>query len=300
MRNLACLDRPGLGPAGLNKAQWERWNGAWVRRWHAEESGLPYAHEVVRYFATAWDGRFLCVRCGRHYVRRCDLVRNPCPGQPQIPRASQALEDAYAGRPLHRQAVNSRALFPSGAPLSAAGARIQGFDPDAVQAGPRPVGPAHPDSVEIRPRRRGAGLRPRPKARPPAPLGPGLHRWGFVARPGPVAPGPPAGTGGPDALRGEGAGPAARPIGQSEPPPLTPRAGGCAQGVRRHRGRGAPQDVGPRPPLSQGGPAEPPPAGGAGGAGEPVVPRILRALGAARGPAAGGRGLGAPRHREPD
>ena len=142
MRRLPCLDRPGLTLSGMTNAQWERWNGAWVRRWTGLARGGPHDHDVVRYFATKWDGRWLCLRCGRHYVRRCDLVCGPCPGVTQNPRSAQALEDAIRGKPLQRQKVNSRAQYPSGANLRAACPRLPGFDGEALPDVPQ-IGRAH-------------------------------------------------------------------------------------------------------------------------------------------------------------
>ena len=140
MAKLLCLDRRGLTRTGMSQPQWERWNTAWVQRWAANVDG-PGAHDACRYNATSWDGRHLCLRCGLHYVRRCDLVRVPCPGAPQTRKARMALEAAQRGDPLPRRAVSSRAAHPSGANLRAAGQRHPAHDAARVRVEPRPPGP---------------------------------------------------------------------------------------------------------------------------------------------------------------
>ena len=108
--------------------------------WTAEEE-QEGRHQACRYYTTSWDGRHLCLKCGLHYVRRTDLRRKECHGTPQSPKARRALEAADAGEPLPRRAVSSRAAYPSGANLSAAGARHPVHGTAGVRVEPRPRGP---------------------------------------------------------------------------------------------------------------------------------------------------------------
>ena len=172
MAALPCKDRRGLTRAPITLPQWERWNTAWIQRWARRDAGDPAAHDIVRYFATTWDGRFLCTRCGLHYVRSTDLVTKVCFGRPLTAQAREALEDATAGKSLKRQAVNSRAKFPSGANIGAAGRRLPGGN-GHVRVEPRPLGPAHPDFQGGGPGGGGgpARGRRRPASAPPGPSG---------------------------------------------------------------------------------------------------------------------------------
>jgi hypothetical protein len=176
MAKLRCRDRPGLRPRVMGPEAWEDWNSAIVVRWQA---GDISGHNGCIYFSTGCDGRHLCLTCGRHCVKRVDLIRKRCEGQPSGPQGQQALEDAAAGLALKRRAVRSDARHPSGATLAAAGVRAPGHDARQIPRGERPLGPAHPLYV-------------RPGGAVPGELGhPG-------ARPGEGPPPPPAGVqGGP-------------------------------------------------------------------------------------------------------
>ena len=143
MSKLPCLDRRGLTKAGMTQPQWERWNNAWILRWSAEEA--PHGvHQLCRYYTTSWDGRFLCLKCGLHYVRRTEMTRAQCHGAPQNRKAQLALEAADRGDPLPRRAVSSRAAHPSGANLRAAGPRHPAHEDDRIRHEPRPPGPRAP------------------------------------------------------------------------------------------------------------------------------------------------------------
>ena len=99
-------------------------------------------HQVVRYNTTQHDGRWLCMRCGLHYVRFCDLRTKQCAGAPANRAATKSIADALAGGPLTRRKVHAFAKHPSGSRPGAPGARLPSdllaLDP-AVR---RPLGPA--------------------------------------------------------------------------------------------------------------------------------------------------------------
>ena len=116
-----------------------KWNRAVEARWRRQGEG---GHQVVRYNTTQHDGRWLCMRCGLHYVRFCDLRTKRRAGAPANQAAAKAIADALAGGPLTRRKAHAFAKHPSGSRLGAPGARLPSdvvvLDPGA----PKPAGPA--------------------------------------------------------------------------------------------------------------------------------------------------------------
>ena len=100
-------------------------------------------HQVVRYNTTQHDGRWLCVRCGLHYVRFCDLRAKHCLGVPATAAAAKSVADAHAGGPLTRRKVHAFAKHPSGSRPGAPGARLPSDLLELDPTAPRPPGPAN-------------------------------------------------------------------------------------------------------------------------------------------------------------
>ena len=124
------------------RLKWNRANKA--RRRRQGEGG----HQAVKYNSAQHDGRWLCMRCGLHYVRFCDLRAKRCAGAPAGQAATQAIADALAGGPLTRRKVHAFAKHPSGSRPGAPAARLPSdrlvLDPSV----PRPPGPAAPKAQE--------------------------------------------------------------------------------------------------------------------------------------------------------
>jgi hypothetical protein len=72
-------------------------------------------HDLYRYYYTKRDGRWLCIKCGLHYVRRTCINRQHCAGEPVKAAAHKALRDAAEGNRLVRRKVFKNALKKSGA-----------------------------------------------------------------------------------------------------------------------------------------------------------------------------------------
>ena len=149
LRTLPCSGRPGLaGPLQPRRPRL-KWNRAVEARWRTQGDG---GHQVVRYNTAQHDGRWLCMRCGLHYVRKCDLRRKRCTGAPANQAAAKAITDALAGGPLTRRKVHAFAKHPSGSRPGAPGARLPSDVVELDPAVPRPDGPACPRAQAPRPR----------------------------------------------------------------------------------------------------------------------------------------------------
>ena len=122
-----------------------KWNRANEARWRRQGEG---GHQAVRYNSTQHNGRWLCMRCGLHYVRLSDLRSKRCTGAPACQAATQAVADALAGGPFTRRKVHAFAKHPSGSRPGAPGARLPSDrlvpDPSVL----RPLGPAAPRAQE--------------------------------------------------------------------------------------------------------------------------------------------------------
>ena len=139
LRTLPCTGRVGLaGPLQPRRPRL-KWNRANEARWKRQGEG---GHQVVRYNTTQHDGRWLCMQCGLHYVRFCDLRTKQCAGSPGNQAATKSVADALAGGPFIRRKVHAFAKHPSWSRPRAPGARFPSdvlvFDPNV----PRPPGPA--------------------------------------------------------------------------------------------------------------------------------------------------------------
>ena len=88
------------------------------------------------------DGRWLCMRCGLHNVRHCDLRKKRCAEAPANQAAAKAVADALAGGPLTRRKVHAFAKHPSGSRPGAPGARLPSDVVELDPAAPKPDGPA--------------------------------------------------------------------------------------------------------------------------------------------------------------
>ena len=143
LKTLPCSGRVGLtGPLQPHRPRF-KWNKANETRWKRQGKG---GHQVDRYNTTQHDGRWLCMRCGLHYVRFCDLRAKQCAGAPGNQAATKSVTDALAGGPLTRRKVHAFAKHPSGSRPGAPGARLPSdvlvFDPSV----PMPPGPAIPQA----------------------------------------------------------------------------------------------------------------------------------------------------------
>ena len=178
LQKMPCIpDRPG--PGELRGQAREHWSEAWASKMALDDRAKHGGHQVQRYNTTGHDGRWICVDCGRHCVKRRELAARPCAGEPQDARAWQALDDFQAGRPLRRAKVRCSAVWPAGATHLAAGPRQPGFDRGALAGQERPKGPAHPSLWQQAEDQDG-----QPPAAPP-PVG--LARFGIRRRPAPGA-----------------------------------------------------------------------------------------------------------------
>ena len=125
-----------------------KWNRANEARWRRQGEG---GHQVVRYNATQHYGKWLCMRCGLHYVRFCDLRTKQCAAAPASQAATKAIADTLAGGSLTRRKVHAFAKHPSGSRPGAPGARLPSdvitLDPHA----PRPAGPANSQAQDVIP-----------------------------------------------------------------------------------------------------------------------------------------------------
>ena len=121
LKSLPRTSRAGLaGPLQPRKPKLE-WNRANEARWRRQgESG----HQAVRYNAAQHDAKRLCIRCGLHYVRSCDLRAKQCAGAPGSQAATKSIADALAGSPLTRRKMHAFAKHPSGSRPGATGARL--------------------------------------------------------------------------------------------------------------------------------------------------------------------------------
>ena len=156
LRTLPCSGRAGLAGPPQPRGPRLKWNRAIEARWRRQGEG---GHQVFRYSTTQHDGRWLCMRCGLHYVRLCDLRTKRCAAAPANRAAAKAIADALAGGPLTRRKVHAFAKHPSGSRPGAPGARLPSdvvtLDPHA----PRPAGPAYPRAQESDPEGQG-GMTP--------------------------------------------------------------------------------------------------------------------------------------------
>ena len=148
LRTLPCSGRAGLaGPLQPRRPRL-KWNRANEARWWRQGEG---GHQVVRYNTIQHDGRWLCMRCGLHYVRFCDLRTKQCAAAPASQAATKTIADALAGGPLTRRKVHVFAKQFSWSRLGAPGARLPSdvftLDPHA----PRPGGPANPQAQNVIP-----------------------------------------------------------------------------------------------------------------------------------------------------
>ena len=132
---------PGGAPAHAGPGS--KWNRAHEARWRRQGEG---GHQAVRYNSTQHDGRWLCVKCGLHYVRFCDLRTKRCTRGPAGQAATQAIADALAGGSLTRRKIDAFAKHPSGSRPGAPGTRLPSdrlvLDPNVL----RPPGPATPQA----------------------------------------------------------------------------------------------------------------------------------------------------------
>ena len=143
LRTLPCSGRAGLaGPLQPRRPRL-KWNRANESRWKRQGE---IGHQVVRYNTTQHDGRWLCMKCGLHYVQFCDLRTKPCTAAPASQAAAKAIADALAGGPLARRKVHAFAKHPSRSRPGAPGIRLPSdvvsLDPQA----PKPPGPATPQA----------------------------------------------------------------------------------------------------------------------------------------------------------
>ena len=97
LRTLPWSGRAGLAGPLQPRGPRLKWNRAIEARWRRQGEG---GHQVVRYNTTQHDGRWLCMRCGLHYVRFCDLRTKRCAAAPANQAAAKAIADALAGGPL--------------------------------------------------------------------------------------------------------------------------------------------------------------------------------------------------------
>lgn len=145
LKHLPCAGRCGLGWAPRPCRPRLKWNRTNEARWRRQGEG---GHQAVRYNSAQHDGRWLCMRCGLHYVRFCDLRAKRCAGAPAGQAATQAIAVALAGGPLTRRKVHAFAKHPSGSRPGAPGARLPSdrlvLDPSVL----RPLGPAAPQAQE--------------------------------------------------------------------------------------------------------------------------------------------------------
>ena len=148
LRTLPCSGRAGLdGPLQPRRPRL-KWNKANEARWKRQGEG---GHQVVRYNTTQHDGKWLCMRCGLHYVRFCDLRTKQCAAASASQAATKAIADALAGGPLTRRKAHAFAKHPSGSRPGAPGARLPS---DVLTLGPhapRPAGPANPQAQDVIP-----------------------------------------------------------------------------------------------------------------------------------------------------
>ena len=94
LKGLPCAGRARLaGPLRPHRPR-TKWNRATEIRWKTQGEGC---HQVVKYNSPQHDGRHLCVRCGLHYIRRCDLRTKQCAGMPANQAATQAIADTLGG-----------------------------------------------------------------------------------------------------------------------------------------------------------------------------------------------------------
>ena len=154
LKTLPCTGRGGLaGPLQPRRPRL-KWNRANEARWKRQGEG---GHQVVRYNTTQRDGSWLCMRCGLHYVRFCDLRAKQCAGAPGKRTMTKSIADALAGGPLTRRKVHAFAKHPSGSRPGGPGSRLPSdllaLDPHA----PRPPGPAKPQAQVEAPRDPGGG-----------------------------------------------------------------------------------------------------------------------------------------------
>ena len=140
LRTLPCAGRGMASPLQPRRPRL-KWNRANEARWNRQGEG---GHQVVRYNTTQHDGRWLCMRCGLHYVRFCGLRAKQCVGAPGNQAATKSVADALAGGPHNRRKVHAFAKHPPGSRPGAPGARLPSdvfvFDPSV----PKPSGPATP------------------------------------------------------------------------------------------------------------------------------------------------------------
>ena len=142
LKTLPCSGRAGLAGPSQPRGPRLKWNRAIEARLKWQGDG---GHQVVRYNTTQHDGRWVCMRCGLHYVRFCDLRTKRCVGAPANQTAAKAIADALAGGPLTRRKVHAFAKHPSGTRPGAPGTRLPSDVvvprcPQAGQAG-LPQGP---------------------------------------------------------------------------------------------------------------------------------------------------------------
>ena len=137
-RTLPYSGRCGLGGPPRPCRPRPKWNQANEARWRRQGEG---GHQAVRYNSSQRDGRWLCMRCGLHYVRFCDLRTKRCTGAPVSQAATKAIADALVGGPFTRRKVHAFAKHPSGSRPGATGARLPSdrivLDPSV----PKPPGP---------------------------------------------------------------------------------------------------------------------------------------------------------------
>ena len=128
--------RCGLGGAPRPCRPRLKWNRANEARWRRQGEG---GHQAVRYNSAQHDGRWLCMRCGLHYMRFCDLRTKRCTGV----RGHQLAR--RPPRPSPKE-VHAFAKHPSGSWPGAPGARLRSdrfvLDPSVL----RPPGPAAPQA----------------------------------------------------------------------------------------------------------------------------------------------------------
>ena len=143
LKTLPCIGRVGLaGPLQPRRPKL-KWNRADEARWKRQGEG---GHQAVRYNTTQHDGRWLCMRCGLHYIRFYDLCAKQCARAPGNQAATKSVADALAGGPLIRKKVPAFAKHPSGSRPRAPGASLPSdvlfFDPSVL----RPPKPAIPQA----------------------------------------------------------------------------------------------------------------------------------------------------------
>ena len=141
--SLPCSGRCGLGGPPRPCRPRLKWNKASEARLRRQGEG---GHQAVRYNSTQHDGRWLCMRCGLHYARFCDLRTKRCTGAPACQAAAKAIADALAGGPLTRRKVHAFAKHPSGSRpgAGALGARLPSDQLVLDPSVPRPPGLAAP------------------------------------------------------------------------------------------------------------------------------------------------------------